>query len=231
MFINPEQTNESQDVCQAGGWGERAGGRGQQLHAAEGVRVSVCVRVCACVCAHVPVSACVCDCVCVCVCACVRLCVSTCTCVCLCVCLCVCTCAPVCVHMRLCLLVCAPVCVPVCVHVCACVCVHAPVSACVCACVSVCVLCVCACVCVHSRSLTCNGVSRAGVGACGTLGTGAGGHPSGHLGGVLSQGERDFSLSSLAPVQMAPGWRRCPSQAHICLAAFPKAPQLALTLT
>ena len=235
MFINPEQTNESQDVCQAGGWGERAGGRGQQLHAAEGVRVSVCVRVRACVCAHVPVSVCVCDCVCVCVCACVRLCVSTCTCVCLCVCLCVCTCAPVCVHMRLCLLVCAPVCVPVCVsvcvHVCACVCAHAPVSACVCACVSVCVLCVCACVSVHSRSLTCNGVSRAGVGACGTLGTGAGGHPSGHLGGVLSRGERDFSLSSLAPVQMAPGWRGCPSQAHICLAAFPKAPQLALTLT
>ena len=96
---------------------------------------------------------------------------------------------------------------------------------------SVCVLCACACVCVHSRWLTCNGVSRAGGGARGTLGTGAGGHPSGHLGGVLSRGERDFSLSSLAPVQMAPGWRELPSQAHICLAAFPKAPQLALTLT
>ena len=93
MFINPEQTNESQDVCQAGGWGERAGGRGQQLHAAEGVRVSVCVRVRACVCAHVPVSVCVCDCVCVCVCACVCLCVCTCACVCLCVCLCVCVCS------------------------------------------------------------------------------------------------------------------------------------------
>ena len=77
MFINPEQTSESQDVCQAGGWGERAGGRGQQLHVAEGVRMSVCVhmrlcllvcvpvcvRVCTCVCAHVLVSACVCACV------------------------------------------------------------------------------------------------------------------------------------------------------------------------
>ena len=88
MFINPEQTSESQDVCQAGGWGERAGGRGQQLHVAEGVRMSVCVHMRLCLLVCVPV--------CVCVCACVRLCVCTCACVCLWVCLHVCLCVYTC---------------------------------------------------------------------------------------------------------------------------------------
>ena len=60
-------------------------------------------------------------------------------------------CVSVCEHMCLCALVCAPVCL--------------------------CVFYVSVPVCVHSRWLTCNGMSRAGVGARGTLGTGQGGIP------------------------------------------------------